>query len=114
MVLTFSGGGTRAAALADGVGAGDGRDVCPRRGRGQRPLASQIDLVSSVSGGSVTAAYLAMDGAAGLAALERDFLYNDVMKALITRTLLDPLQLFQPRIDILESYLDEQVFHGKT
>ena len=113
VVLTFSGGGTRAAALADGVVQAMAATPVPTPG-GSVPLASQIDLVSSVSGGSVTAAYLAMDGTAGLAALERDFLYGDVMKALITRTLLDPLQLLQPRIDILESYLDERVFHGRT
>src|SRR5262249_25956532 len=113
VILTFSGGGTRAAALADGalralaetpVKAGDAR----------LPLASQIDLVSSVSGGSVTAAYFALGGTDGLGDLETQFLHSDVMSTLIWRTLLDPAQLAYPRIDILEGYLDEKVFHGKT
>ena len=113
VILTFSGGGTRAAALADGalralaetpVKAGDAR----------LPLASQIDLVSSVSGGSVTAAYFALGGTDGLGDLEAQFLHSDVMSSLIWRTLLDPAQLAYPRIDILEGYLDEKVFHGKT
>ena len=113
VILTFSGGGTRAAALADGalralaetpVKAGDAR----------LPLASQIDLVSSVSGGSVTAAYFALGGTDGLGDLETQLLHSDVMSSLIWRTLLDPAQLAYPRIDILEGYLDDKVFHKKT
>src|SRR5262249_51824634 len=107
------GGGSRAAALADGVVRALAATSVPGRD-GSLPLASQIDLVSSVSGGSITAAYLAVDGTSGLDVLERDFLYGDVMSALITRVVLDPSWLLQPRIDILDNYLDEQVFHGKT
>ena len=47
-------------------------------------------------------------------ALESDFLESDVMSTLIWSTLLDPARLLYPRIDILESYLDEKVFHKKT
>jgi NTE family protein len=113
VILTFSGGGTRAAALADGVLRALAETEVKGRD-GMVPLASQIDLVSSVSGGSVTAAYFAIGGIDGLGDLEQNFLYSDIMSTLIWRTLLNPLSLLKPRIDILESYLDENVFHHKT
>ena len=112
-MLTFSGGGTRAAALADGVL----RALAETQVRGSAgtvPLASQVDVISSVSGGSVTAAYFAFGGIGGLDGFERDFLKRDIMSTLIGRTLLDPFDLFQPRIDILSRYLDQNVFQGKT
>ena len=113
VILTFSGGGTRAAALADGALRAMA-ETPVKAGTTTLPFASQIDLVSSVSGGSVTAAYFALGGIDGLDSLESDFLESDVMSTLIWSTLLDPARLLYPRIDILESYLDEKVFHKKT
>jgi NTE family protein len=113
VIMSFSGGGTRAAALADGALRALAVTEVPGAG-GRVPLASQIDLVSSVSGGSVTAAYFALSGVDGLPDFEQNFLYSDVMDALISRALANPLQLFYPRIDILSDYLDEQVFARKT
>ena len=113
VMLSFSGGGTRAAALADGVLRAMAETQVPAT-PSALPLASQIDVISSVSGGSVTAAWFAMGGIDGLGDLEENFLHSDIMSVLIGRTLLNPAQLFYPRIDILESYLDEQVFHHKT
>jgi NTE family protein len=113
VILTFSGGGTRAAALADGA-LHALADTQVKAGNGSLPLASQVDLVSSVSGGSVTAAYFALGGTDGLGDLEKNFLYSDVMRALILSVVLNPAQLAYPRIDILESYLDRNVFHGRT
>jgi len=113
VLVTFSGGGTRAAALADGALRALAETMV--RGKdGMAPLSSQIDIVSSVSGGSVTAAYYALGGIGGLDDLERDFLYKDVMGELITKVVLNPFQLFSPRIDILDNYLDEHLFHHKT
>jgi NTE family protein len=113
VIVTFSGGGTRAAALADGVLRALA-DTPVRAGGAALPLASQIDLISSVSGGSVTAGYFAMAGADGLGRFEKEFLYSDIMDTLIGRTLAHPLQLFYPRVDILEQYLDDNVFDHKT
>jgi NTE family protein len=113
VIVTFSGGGTRAAALADGVLRALA-DTPVRAGGAVLPLASQIDLISSVSGGSVTAGYFAMAGADGLGRFEKEFLYSDIMDTLIGRTLAHPLQLFYPRVDILEQYLDDNVFDHKT
>ena len=113
MIMSFSGGGTRAAALADGALRALAATEVPGTA-GRVPLASQIDVVSSVSGGSVTAAYFALTGTDGLHDFEQNFLFSDVMDTLITRTLSNPLQLLYPRIDILSDYLDEQVFSHKT
>jgi NTE family protein len=81
VILSFSGGGTRAAALADGVLRGLAKIEIPSA-RGPVRLVDQIDVISSVSGGSVTAAYYALKGYQGLDVLERDFLRQDVMSRL--------------------------------
>jgi hypothetical protein len=113
--MTFSGSGTRAAALADGALRALAATEVPGTA-GRVPLASQIDVVSSVSGGSVTAAYFALTGIEGLHDFEENFLFSDVdvMDTLITRALTNPLQLFYPRIDILDDYLDQDVLAHKT
>ena len=113
ILLSFSGGGTRAAALADGVLRALAETEVPSAA-GTLPLASQIDVISSVSGGSVMAAQFAYGGIDGLAGFEADFLRHDVMGALISSGLSDPIQLFYPRIGIVARYFDEKVFHGAT
>jgi NTE family protein len=62
IVLALSGGGARAASFHLGVLQGL-RDM---RGRGGRPLTEHIALITSVSGGSVLAAYYALHGDPGL------------------------------------------------
>ncbi len=60
VILTFSGGGTRAAALAYGVL----EELCatPIVWEGRREtLLDEVDVISSVSGGSFTAAYYALN-----------------------------------------------------
>src|SRR5262249_820768 len=91
VIMTFSGGGTRAAALADGALRALAATEIPGTS-GRVPLASQIDVVSSVSGGSVTAAYFALTGVDGLNGFEQNFLFSDVMDTLIARTLANPFQ----------------------
>lgn len=113
IIVTFSGGGTRAAALADGVLHGLEKTTIPASGRSVR-LADEIDVISSVSGGSVTAAYFGLKGTAGLPAFESDFLRQDVMGRLIGGALINPETLVRPRIDILRDYFNNQVFHGAT
>jgi hypothetical protein len=113
VLMTFSGGGTRAAALADGaLRALAETDVGPANN--QVPLVSQIDVISSVSGGSVTSAYFALYGIDGLGRLESSFLKQDIISALAGGRLLNPATWFEPRIDILSRYLDQKVFQGKT
>ena len=114
VILTFSGGGTRAAALADGVLRALAETEVPVGGGDRVPLASQIDVISSVSGGSVTSAYFALYGIDGLGGFEENFLRQDIIGTLVGRTLFNPSAWFQPRIDILDSYLDQHVFGGKS
>jgi NTE family protein len=118
IVATFSGGGTRAAALATGALRALAATRVPAP-TGETVLADEVDLVSSVSGGSVAAAYFALEGRAGLAAFERDFLKRDVQGRLV-RHALNPVtwaRLATPayaRIDALRDYFDEHVFAEAT
>jgi NTE family protein len=117
-VMSFSGGGTRAAAFAYGVLLAlrdievdfDGR---PRR------LVDEIDGISSVSASSVTAAYFGLHGAATFDTFPEKFLYRNVQGAL-TRRFLSPWNwpsIFSPnfgRTDFMANYFDKTIFEGKT
>ncbi|MBQ1765943.1 MAG: patatin-like phospholipase family protein, partial [Aquincola sp.] len=61
VIVTFSGGGSRAAALAYGVLEELARTPIQWHGQRQR-LLDEVDLVAGVSGGSITAAYWALAG----------------------------------------------------
>ena len=115
IVVTASGGGTRAAALAmsvlqamDQVKLGSGRS-----------MAEHVDILSSVSGGSVTAGWFALKGPAGFPALENDFLRRDGMAPLFAGV-LNPFSAAvtatpgKERIDLLIDYLDRQLFSDVT
>ena len=80
IVLAFSGGGTRTAALSYGVLKGL-RDV-PLPGQPGRRLLDEVDAISAVSGGSFTAAYYALKGDAIFEDYEGKFLKADIEKEL--------------------------------
>ena len=61
VILTFSGGGTRAAAFSYGVMEAL-RDTEIRWKGEKKALLDEVDIISSVSGGSFTAAYYALHG----------------------------------------------------
>ncbi len=61
VILTFSGGGTRAAALSYGV-LEELRETTVTINGEERNLLEEVDVVSSVSGGSFTAAYYVLHG----------------------------------------------------
>lgn len=118
IVMTFSGGGTRAAALSFGALEALAATTVPVEGR-PTPLIQEIDLISSVSGGSVTAAYFALKGPPGFGELKEKFLLQDVRGALIT-TAVNPItwaRLATPsyaRIDVLRDYFEDHLFeHAK-
>jgi predicted acylesterase/phospholipase RssA len=67
VIVTFSGGGTRAAALAFGV-LEELRATSLAKKGADTNLLDEVDVISSVSGGSFTAAYYA---------LRRDKLFDD-------------------------------------
>src|SRR5258707_3830529 len=67
--VTFSGGGVRAAALAYGTLQALKRLPATS---GEGTLLDEVDVISSVSGGSVTAAWDAPKGPSGLRAADQD------------------------------------------
>jgi NTE family protein len=115
--LSFSGGGSRAAAFAYGVLHELGRTQITSQGRNS-PLIDQVDFVSSVSGGSVTAAYFALKGGAMLDDFEDKFLKLDVEAALRTSVSLPNLvRLSSGGLNDstgLQSWLDENLFRNAT
>lgn len=118
VVLTFSGGGTRAAALAYGVLDQLAHVEIEWEGRHKR-LLDEVDLISAVSGGSYTAAYYALHRDRLFMDFEPDFLKRDVQGD-ITRKLLAPGNVARAsapmfgRVDLVAEYLDDNLFHGAT
>lgn len=115
VILSFSGGGTRAAALSYGVLRALREDTLGENGP---PLLDEVDVISSVSGGSFTAAFYALHGPKTFDAFEDRFLYVDI-EGRLKRLLFNPVQwlrLMSPyfsRIDLAAEYYDEKVFdHG--
>ena len=114
LILAFSGGGTRAAALSYGVLEAL-RDTHIMIGGKERSLLDEVDLISSVSGGSFTAAYYGLYGERIFDDFEPVFLRRNVQGALI-RGLLNPLQWFSAdgRTEMAVRYYEDEVFHGAT
>jgi NTE family protein len=116
VVLSFSGGGTRAAALAYGTLEAL-RDVSLPIGGTQRRLLDEVDIVNAVSGGSVTAAYYAVHRDAIFRDFETRFLHRDVEGDLKRRVAANMTRLASKhfgRTDLLAEYFDELLFKGKT
>lgn len=114
ILVAFSGGGSRAAALGWVVLRELRRYGYPSAGI-TRLLTDDIAVVSSVSGGSVIAAHFALSGAQGLDRFEPDFLAPDNTRSLGAGA-LNPLVLATgaTRSDLVEELLDRQLFSGRT
>ena len=114
LYLAFSGGGTRAAALAYGV-LKEMRDTTVAFDGRPRRLLDEIDLISSVSGGSFTSAYYGLYGDQIFDDFERVFLRRDVQGHLVN-ALLNPLKWFNAngRTELAVKYYEDHVFHGAT
>jgi len=116
ILIAFSGGGSRTAALGLGVLDELAAQTYPATG-GPVPLIDRVKVVSSVSGGSVVAAWFGLVGPARLDELKTDFLARDNMKTLEWEA-KDPLTLARlslssyTRIDALRDLLDRELFHG--
>ncbi|MFQ5344376.1 MAG: patatin-like phospholipase family protein [Mariprofundus sp.] len=93
LILSFSGGGTRAAALAYGV-LEELRDTRVIINGKSRRLLDEVDVISSVSGGSFTAAYYGLHGDGTFEDFEKVFLKYNFQTPLIT-SLLNPLNWFK-------------------
>lgn len=118
LYLTFSGGGTRAAAFAYGVLEKLKETMVMVDGR-ERCLLDEVDVISAVSGGSFTAGYYGLFGEGLFQGFEQKFLKKDIQGALATRVLLDPANWFRlasgtfSRSDVAAEYYDRCVFdHG--
>jgi NTE family protein len=118
LVLAFSGGGTRAAALSYGVLEELAKTEVGRPGREHR-LLDDVNLVSAVSGGSITAAYYTLWGDRIFKDYEARFLKKPVQTGLLFR-LLAPWNLARvasPRYsssDLAAKYYDQLLFQGAT
>lgn len=118
LVLTFSGGGTRAAALAYGVLERLAATPIVWEGKRKR-LLDEVDVISSVSGGSYTAAYYALYRERIFTDFEHDFLKRNVQGEIVRR-MLAPANLVRTwspkfgRVDLLSKYLDAHLFHRAT
>jgi NTE family protein len=117
--LTFSGGGTRAAALSYGVLEELRKTEVIIDGR-KRRLLDEIDGISSVSGGSFTAGYYGLFGDRIFEDFESKFLKKSIQGALTRQTFLNPINWFRlsatyfDRSDLAAEYYDKHVFEGKT
>jgi NTE family protein len=120
VVLTFSGGGTRAAALSYGVMEKLRNTKIQWEGT-ERRLLDEVDVISSVSGGSFTAAYYGLfhDELFDPEKFEKDFLYKDIQGELIV-SLFNPINWFRlasptfGRIELAAELYDRKIFREKT
>lgn len=116
-LMALSGGGTRAASLSYGVLKELGTTTSPRYG--SRTLLQEIDGISSVSGGSVTAAAYAYYGDKIFTEFEGRFLKRDVQGVLVGQT-FNPLNWprlwsgLAGRSDLAADYYDKILFDNVT
>ena len=118
LILAFSGGGTRAAAFAYGILEELAATPVVLGGQSRR-LLDEVDLISSVSGGSFTAAYYGLYGDRIFRDFETDFLRRPVERELFVQ-LLRPynwVRLASPyfnRSRLTAEYYDEHLFRDAT
>ena len=118
VLISFSGGGTRAAAFSYGVLEAL-REITININGNERRLLDEIDSISSVSGGSFTAAYFALFGDQIFENFEHGFLKRDV-EGHLKWSIWNPVNMlklgsgFYGRSELAADYYDEILFHGKT
>ena len=116
VILTFSGGGSRAAGFAYGVL----RELEKTSMPNGRSMLDYIDVISSVSGGSFTAMQFGLKGKDGLDELKTSFLDQDIQGMLFKAAFLTPsnwVRLASPnfhRIDLAQELYDKVLFHDAT
>ena len=113
-ILAFSGGGTRAAAMAYGV-LEELRDTPAVIGGQQTRLLDQVTHISSVSGGSFTSAYYGLYGEQIFDNFEDEFLLKDV-ESHLAGSLMNPLHWFsrKGRTERAVEYYNKILFHDAT
>lgn len=114
LLLSFSGGGSRAAALAYGV-LQELRDTHIQHNGHTYRLLDEVDVISSVSGGSFTAAYYGLHGDKTFKEFEKVFLRRDISTILI-QDLFNPTLWFSAkgRTDRAIEFYETSVFKHAT
>jgi len=118
LFLSFSGGGTRAAALSYGV-LEELRDTLFTSRDMNKRLLDEVDIISSVSGGSFTAAYYGLYGERIFKDYMEDFLNRNVQKSLIL-SVLNPVNWIRSvttgvsRTEAAIEYYDKHIFNNAT
>lgn len=118
VVLTFSGGGTRAAAFTLGVLEKLATTEILVDGQPRR-LLDEVDVITAVSGGSFTAAYFGLFGEQVFTEFPERFLYRNVTRDMVF-SLLSPEQLARiaapnfSRTDAVAEYFDRTLFERRT
>jgi NTE family protein len=118
VMLGFSGGGTRAAAFSYGVLQELRHTTFEAEGKEIR-LLDEVDSISSVSGGSFTAAYYGLFGERIFTDYEQTFLKNNVQKVLLNGV-FNPLNWWKmlttgfDRTELAIDYYNKYIFEGKT
>jgi len=116
VILTFSGGGTRAAAFSYGVLEEMRKTRLPGT---EKTLLDEVDIISAVSGGSFTGAYYALFGQRIFEDYREKFLYRNIQGELVS-SLLNPATLVRlasphfSRIDLAAEHYDRTIFEGNT
>jgi NTE family protein len=119
LMLSFSGGGTRAAAFSYGV-LETLRDTNVSIHGRERSLLNEVDWISGVSGGSFTAAYYGLFRDRIFEDFEAKFLKKDIQGDLTRATLFNPVNwgklfsAYYDRSDLAADYYNKHVFEGKT
>ena len=118
VIVTFSGGGSRAVSLGYGVLEQFQQATVRPTERGDT-LLQNIDVVYGVSGGSVLAAYLALEGQETIPKFKEFFLKKDFQKKVINEvfSLSNVPRLTSPqfgRSDLLQEQLNLALYNGKT
>ncbi len=119
LFLTFSGGGTRAAAFSYGILEELANRRVPINGKETR-LLDEVSVISSVSGGSFTAAYYGLFGDRIFTDFETRFLKKNIQGSLIARAFLNPVswvRLMSPGFnvsDLAAEYYDDYIFEKGT
>jgi len=118
VMLAFSGGGTRAAALSYGV-LEELRRTRITLGGVDHPALDQVDVITGVSGGSFTALSYALLGNRLFTEFEPRFLKRDVQGELLARTLSPSswgrlASASYGRSELAADYYDEILFGGAT
>ena len=120
VILAFSGGGTRAAALSYGVLEELKRTEYTTSDGQRRRLLDEVDVVSGVSGGSFTALSYALYGDRLFDEYEQRFLKRNVQGELAKRNFFYPSNWFRVmsgsygRSEVAAEYYDEILFEGAT